>query len=149
MPAELLLKRRRPRDELEAQAVVDHGEPAGGERQAPTIGSGNLLARGGLEIWQAGLGRQPGSNRAELAASRALRQSVRVEEQRPSRRGMAPMPPVPAARPVSARMRGFSWAVKVRRRGRGEISGDGASGGGTTAGLRPPFMPAPDAPSIG
>ena len=37
-------QRRRPGHELEAEPVVDHGEAAGGERQALAIGAGDMLA---------------------------------------------------------------------------------------------------------
>src|SRR5690606_4980601 len=37
--AELFFKRRRPGHELEAQAFIDHGEAAGGEREALAIGA--------------------------------------------------------------------------------------------------------------
>jgi len=33
MTAELLLKRRRPRDEAESQPVIDHGKAAGAETE--------------------------------------------------------------------------------------------------------------------
>src|SRR5208337_2972137 len=61
---------------------------------------------------------------------------------------MAPIPPVSAARSVSARMRSLSWTAKLRRRGRADNSGDAAAGAGTTVGLRPPFAPSPAAASI-
>ena len=51
----------------------------------------------------------------------------------PSRRRMAPMAPMPptaAARSASARMRSLSFAVKLRRRGRADNSGDAAAGAG-------------------
>jgi len=51
---------------------------------------------------------------------------------------MAAMPPVSAARSVSARMRSLSSAVKIRRCGRAVSSGD-AEAGAATVGLRPPF----------
>ena len=46
------------------------------------------------------------------------------------------MPPVSAARSVSARMRNLSWAVKVRRREPADTSGDAATGAATNVGLR-------------
>src|SRR5690349_11588067 len=58
---------------------------------------------------------------------------------------MAPMPPVPAARSVSSRMRRLSPAVNVRRVGRSDSSGLVAAGAGTTVGLRPSSVPAPAA----
>ena len=45
--AELLFEGGRPGHELEAEAVVDHGEAAGGEREALPIGPGDILARRG------------------------------------------------------------------------------------------------------
>src|SRR4051794_14855779 len=58
---------------------------------------------------------------------------------------MGPLSPVPAARPVSSRMRSFSPAVNVRRLGRSDNSGLAAAGAGTTVGLRPSSVPAPAA----
>ena len=45
MPAKFTLKGRYPGHELEAQAVVDHGKPAGGKRQSSAIDPCNGLAR--------------------------------------------------------------------------------------------------------
>ena len=59
------------------------------------------------------------------------------------------MPPVSAARSVSARMRILSRAVNVRRLGRSDNSGDAEAGTTTTVGLRPPFAVAPASASIG
>src|SRR4051812_42655433 len=58
---------------------------------------------------------------------------------------MAEIPPVSAARSVSARIRSFSPAVNVRRFGRSDSSGLAAAGAGTTVGLRPSSVPAPAA----
>jgi len=55
------------------------------------------------------------------------------------------MPPVPAARSVSSRMRRLSPTVNVRRVGRSDNSGLAAAGAGTTVGLRPSSVPAPAA----
>ena len=41
--------------ELEAEAVVDHGEAAGGERQTLAICAGNIFAAFGQFEWLAGL----------------------------------------------------------------------------------------------
>src|SRR4051812_19206637 len=46
-------------------------------------------------------------------------------------------------------MRSLSCTVKVRRRGRAEISGDTAAGAGTIFGRRPSGVPAPAAVSRG
>src|SRR5208283_1038835 len=43
----------------------------------------------------------------------------------------------------------FSWAVKVRRRGRSDSSGDAADGAGTTVGLRDATVTASEVASIG
>src|SRR6202140_845155 len=97
--------------------------------------------------------------------TRCRRQPVRVDEYKPSRRRIAPIPPTSVAPSISARTRSFVCAVKVRRRGRSDISGTAAAGGattgalppppppaaagaGTTVGLRPPSAPAPAASSV-
>ena len=80
--------------------------------------------------------------------SRSRRQSVRIDEYKPSRRRIAPIPPTSAAASVSARTRSFVCTVKVRRRGRSDNSGAAANGAGTAVGLRPPSAPAPAAPSV-
>src|SRR4051794_8191954 len=56
---------------------------------------------------------------------------------------MAEIPPVSAARSVSAKIRSFSPAVNVRRFGRSDSSGLAVAGAGTTVGLRPSSVPAP------
>src|SRR4051812_32082659 len=58
---------------------------------------------------------------------------------------MAEIPPVSAARSVSAKIRSFSPAVNVRRFGRSDSSGLAAAGAGTIVGLRPSSVPAPAA----
>src|ERR1035437_1961811 len=50
-------------------------------------------------------------------ASRSRRHSLKVDEYRPSRRRIAPVPPA-GARSISARTRSLSCTVNVRRRGR-------------------------------
>src|SRR3954470_3928101 len=62
---------------------------------------------------------------------------------------MAAIPPVSAARSVSARMRSLAVAENVRRWGRGESSGDAADGAGTVAGFRASLLPAAFFASIG
>ncbi len=69
LPTKLLLQHRRPGHELEAEPVVDQGEPARGERQVLTVGPRNLLTGGGWKMGQSGLGRQPGPDRLQLAPS--------------------------------------------------------------------------------
>jgi len=66
-----------------------------------------------------------------------------AEEYRPSRRKLAVMPPELATRSVSSRIRSLSCAVRVRRVGRSDISGDVTAGAGTTVGLRRPAAPPP------
>jgi hypothetical protein len=56
---------------------------------------------------------------------------------------MALIPPVSAARSVSARIRSLSAAVKIRRRGRSGSSGEAAAGAATIVGLRPWSVAAP------
>src|SRR3546814_18911829 len=56
---ELILERRRPRHELEAEAVVDHRDATGREVEALTIDAGDMLARRSLQMRQARGGREP------------------------------------------------------------------------------------------
>jgi len=72
--------------------------------------------------------RLAGANPPSAPLSRCRRHSDSADEYRPSRRRMAPIPPVSAAPSISARMRSFVCAVNVRRRGRSDSSGDGAVG---------------------
>jgi CheB methylesterase len=53
--AEPLLQRRPPRNELEAQAIIDHGEATGSERDSLPIAAGDVLALGRGPVHQAGL----------------------------------------------------------------------------------------------
>ena len=69
--------------------------------------------------------------------SRCRRQSVRLDEYKPSRRRIAPIPPTSVAPSISARTRSFVCAVKVRRRGRSDISAAARRGRGWHYG-RPP-----------
>ena len=55
MAPELLLQRRPPGDELKPHPIVDHGEPAGGERDALAIDAGDMLAFGGWAMGKPGL----------------------------------------------------------------------------------------------
>ena len=82
-----------------------------------------------------------GASASNTPASRCRRQSVRAEEYSPSRRRMAVIPPVFAARSVSSRIRSLSLTVRFRRDGRFVNSGVVATGGGTTVDLRLPFAP--------
>ena len=56
--SELLLQRRPPRHELEAETIIDHGEPTRGERDALAIDAGDVLAFGGRAMREASLGGQ-------------------------------------------------------------------------------------------
>ncbi len=60
MAAEVLLKRRCPRDEREPEAIVDHGEATGGQREALAIGAGDMIAGNGRFVGQTRLTRQFG-----------------------------------------------------------------------------------------
>jgi len=76
--------------------------------------------------------RRRGCNAPNVPAARWPRQSLRAEEYRPSRRRMAEMPPVSAARSVSSRMRSLYFAVKLRRFGVVVSSAVAALGAATT-----------------
>jgi hypothetical protein len=109
--------------------------------------SRRTLARSAVSGFGAAtLGPRRAGLRAENApASRCRRQSVRLDEYTPSRRRIAPIPPLAAARSVSSRMRSLSCTVKLRRRGRSDNSGEAAAGTGTAVGLRPSTVPVPAA----
>jgi hypothetical protein len=55
MAAEMFVERRRPRDEGKAQTVVDHGEPAGSQREALAVGAGDGLTALRRRVGQPGL----------------------------------------------------------------------------------------------
>ena len=55
MAPELLLQRRPPGHELKPHPIVDHGEPAGGERNALAIDARDMLAFGGWAMGKPGL----------------------------------------------------------------------------------------------
>lgn len=57
MLAELAVDRRRPGHELKSHAIVDHREAARRERQALTVGAGDVIAAGGADVSPAGLRR--------------------------------------------------------------------------------------------
>src|SRR6266702_3300314 len=72
--AELFLYLARPGHELEAEAVVDHGEAAGGERQALTIGAAHMLAGRGLHVRQSRLGRDHCTHRVQFASTQGVQE---------------------------------------------------------------------------
>src|SRR6516165_9046036 len=74
MAPELLFEGGRPGHELEAQAVVDHGEAAGGEREALAVGASDIFARCGL------IERLPGLSRKALAQGFDLSAPERADQ---------------------------------------------------------------------
>lgn len=58
MLTELPFQRGGPRHELEAEPVVDHREPARGEREALSVAAGDILAGRGAGQRPADFGRQ-------------------------------------------------------------------------------------------
>ena len=74
--AELLFERGRPGHELEAEAVVDHGEAAGGEREALAVSPGDVLAGGSLVEGLAALGSQLFAQGFNLTAPERADQAV-------------------------------------------------------------------------
>jgi hypothetical protein len=68
MAAEIPIECRCPRDEGEAQAVVDHGEAAGAQREALAEGTGNQLACGGRRVGHPDLVGQPSADGIEFSA---------------------------------------------------------------------------------
>src|SRR3546814_6844862 len=69
MAAELLFEGRRPGHELETEAVIDHREAAGGERDAPLVGASDVFPRRGLIEWEAALCRESGAEGVQLASA--------------------------------------------------------------------------------
>ena len=85
--AELLLQRRSPRHELEAETVIDHGEPARRERDALAIDAGDVLAFGGRAMREARLsGEFRGTPRQARAAATWRADRVRRSTRWPCRR---------------------------------------------------------------
>src|SRR5690606_9103127 len=78
--ADLLFERGRPGHELEAKAVVDHGEAAGGERESLAIGTGNILAAGGVLERHAGLSRELLGEAVQFAPAQRVEQPTREDD---------------------------------------------------------------------
>ena len=78
--AELLLQRRPPGHELEAQPIVDHGEAAGGQRHALAIDAGDMLALGGRAMSEPGLGRELGGGLVEFAPAQGVEEIAREDD---------------------------------------------------------------------
>src|SRR3546814_17821084 len=76
---ELILERRRPRHELEAEAVVDHRDATGREVEALTIDAGDMLARRSLQMRQASVGREPRRGGVEVATAQGI-QEIALQE---------------------------------------------------------------------
>jgi hypothetical protein len=68
MAAEMTVEFRRPWDESKAEAIVDHGVPAGVQREALAIGARDEFALGGWRVWKSGLGRQSRHGAVEVLA---------------------------------------------------------------------------------
>src|SRR3546814_1482152 len=75
MLAELLLERRRPGHELEAEAVVDHREATGREGETLAIHACDMLACGRLQIRQARVGREPRRGGIQPATAQGTQRS--------------------------------------------------------------------------
>ncbi|KAJ8137111.1 hypothetical protein OY671_009676, partial [Metschnikowia pulcherrima] len=74
MAAKSLFDRGGPGHELEAQAVVDHGEAARTEREAPAVGAGDKFTGGGLGEGAARLSREFFAERLDLAMAQRVDQ---------------------------------------------------------------------------
>src|SRR3546814_13983499 len=80
MLAELLLERRRPGHELEAEAVVDHREATGREGETLAIHACDMLACGRLQIRQARVGREPRRGGIQPATAQATQEIARQDD---------------------------------------------------------------------
>ena len=77
MAAELFFERWRPGDQLEPEPVVDHGEPAKGEREALPVGASDIFAGRGSAERAAGLGGELLANCLHLTAAQRIDQVAR------------------------------------------------------------------------
>src|SRR3546814_14923874 len=84
--ADLAFKGWRPRHELEAETVVDHGEAARREREALAIGARHKLARSGLRELPVGLGLKLGAQRFNFPLPQRIDQAWRESAHARSRR---------------------------------------------------------------
>src|SRR3546814_5959469 len=82
---ELILERRRPRHELEAEAVVDHRDATGREVEALTIDAGDMLARRSLQMRQASVGREPRRGGVEVATAQGIQETALEEDSKTDR----------------------------------------------------------------
>ena len=80
MTAELLLKRRRPRDEAESQPVIDHGKAAGAETETLPECAIDLFAGANVPVWELAVGGEPGADSVELAPPQLIKQIAREEQ---------------------------------------------------------------------
>ena len=67
MPPDMFLDRRGPWHQLEAEAVVDHGEAARRECKAPAVRAGDKFTFSRFLEWHTGLGRERVAERVQLA----------------------------------------------------------------------------------
>src|SRR5690606_621175 len=76
LTAELLFEGAGPRDEAEAEPVVDHGEAAGREREALAHDARDLFARRGGAIGKPGLAGDLRPNGVQLALTQRVEHSA-------------------------------------------------------------------------
>src|SRR3546814_8309700 len=79
-----MLERRRPRHDLEAEAVVDHRDATGSEVEALTIDAGDMLARRSLQMRQASVGREPRRGGVEVATAQGIQEIALQEDYKTS-----------------------------------------------------------------
>ena len=72
--AKFAFERWRPRDELKAETVVDHREPARGQRQPPAIDAGDVFARRRRTISEASFAREAFGDGTDLASAKRIDQ---------------------------------------------------------------------------
>ena len=80
LPAELLLQRRPPGHELKAEPVVDHGEPAGSERDALAIDAGDVFAFGRRAMGEAGFGARLAAASSKLPPAQGVEKIAREND---------------------------------------------------------------------
>src|SRR5690554_3532181 len=78
----MLFERGRPGNELETKTIVDHREASGGERQALTVGTGDILAALGALEGLAGLSSEFFAEGVHLSAAERVKE-VAAEDNAP------------------------------------------------------------------
>src|SRR5713226_5365240 len=89
MLAELPLEHGPPWHQLEAETIIDHGEPARRQRDTLAIGSGDVVAFARRAVREPGLGRELGYRTVQLALAQSVQEIVGENDALPLAPGQA------------------------------------------------------------